>query len=163
EYIANVVSVTYDLEDGAVWDPETGQWILGQYDYVDFGYYHGIDDPNIIGYKVTIEAEGTGSLFWSIDFENPGDVPPYENPWTADPDASRVALHNAWDPPDSYVHVDGTRFYEYVFSNTGVGDPAYGGFTFNNALSDLIESLATVASGFTWVMGRIECIEGDVR
>jgi hypothetical protein len=139
EYVAAVDPDQTDVFAGTtVPDPAhiAGTW--DNFGRCDFEWKGVFDDPGIIGFKVVFEAAaGLGRMFWEWDMNNPGY--PTDNRWTAELDyISHITVHNSYSETAG-IHVDGPTYYEHVFY--WPGDPTFGGYDFNDPLSDLLISL----------------------
>jgi hypothetical protein len=152
EYAATPSSIVY-------WNGATGasDHIAGT--YTGYGQssfvwgFPGLVDPGIVGFKVVFDAsEGDGYLYWDVAIDNPGW--PSSPTWTADT-ASHIGLNNSYDGTASAIRVNGPTHYEHTFF--WPGDPTFGGFTFNDPLSDLLISLSAEGG---WVSGHLEVGEG---
>lgn len=155
EYPASVERIVYS--GGASGSSSTIDGTFPPNGEVDFGWYGDFTGHGIIGFKLVLDADGVGDLFWTWDMANPGY--PSSPTWTADPDASHIALHNSYDTPTSYVHVDGPTHYEHEFF--WPGDPTFGGFDFNDPISDLVISLAANHASFNEVWGTLRAVFGN--
>lgn len=122
---------------GSATDHIAGTW--PQFGSCGFDWFWGgVTGVEIVGFKVVFDASaGDGYMFWNFTFDNPGW--PGSPEWTADPGVSHIALHNSYAGNDSAIHVSGPTHYEWRFY--WPGDPTFGGFVFNDPLSDLLISL----------------------
>lgn len=152
EYIADLNTVTYYAGTvGSATDHIAGTF--PSFGRCDFEWSGDFTDPSIVGFKLVFDASaGDGYMFWDWTMGNPG--PP--SGWTADPGATHIAVDNSYAGDDSAIRVDGPTHYEWRFY--WPGDPTFGGFVFNDPLSDLLISLRESVGAplnFSEVFGEI--------
>lgn len=136
DYTATPSSISYDFGASGSTSSVDGTFPPnGRCAWTMSGDFAGL---GVVGWKIVVDADGSGDLFAELDFWNPGQ--PLDPTWTADPTVSHIAMHNSYDAPGSYIHVDGPTHYEHEFF--WPGDPWFGGFDFTDPVDDLIVSLA---------------------